>query len=211
MVVTQKPALRGVLHLIAFPIFVAAGIALVTFAGPARPPVAIYAVSIAGLFGVSALYHRGNWAPRARLLLRRLDHSMIFIAIAGSYTALAGLVLPGRLSIPLLVAVWLTAVIGIAIRFTGIQAPKRIAVIPYLLVGWSALAVMPALAGELGLGGLAFLVAGGACYSIGAITFARQRPDPSPAVFGYHEVFHAWVIAGAASHFAVVAFFALPR
>ena len=206
----EKPRLRGVLHLVAFPVWIVAGVILVAVGEPARLALTVYALSIAGLFGVSALYHRVQWTPRARLRLRRLDHSMIFVAIAGTYTALSALALPSGLAVPVLLFVWTFAVVGIAIRFSSIRGSQRAAVIPYLIVGWVAAGIMPALLSELGVLGVALIALGGLFYTVGAVTFARQRPDPIPGVFGYHEVFHAFVIGGALAHYAVVAFFALP-
>ena len=207
----EKPRLRGLLHLVAFPFWIVLGAVLVVLGGAARAALTVYALSIAGLFGVSALYHRVQWTTaRARQRLRRLDHSMIFLAIAGTYTALCALALPSRLAVPVLAFVWAFTIVGIGIRMSSIRASKRAAVIPYLILGWVAVAVMPSLLEELGVAGVGLLALGGLFYTLGALTFARQRPDPIPGVFGYHEVFHAFVIAGALAHYAVVAFFALP-
>lgn len=178
----------------------------------ARVAVAVYAAALSGLFGVSALLHRRHWQPAARVWMRRADHSMIFIAIAGTYTPVAALALPPEVAVAVLVTVWAGAVAGIVGRLTRRRpASKRVATIPFVAMGWVALAVIPTLLDRLGVAGVALLVGGGALYTLGAVVFARQRPDPRPAVFGYHELFHALVIAGSALHLAAVRFVVLPR
>ena len=210
----SKPRLRGVSHQWAFFVAVVIGALLVVFAptGQAKLAAAVYAASVAGLFGASALYHRVNWASlKARRWMRRLDHSMIFVLIAGTYTPFALLVLQGTLADVILVVVWGGAVGGVILKLLWIDAPKALIAAVYVMLGWVALAAFPQLLEELGVGGTALVAAGGVLYTIGAVVYARRRPDPAPTVFGYHEVFHALVIAAAALQYAAVAFFALPH
>ena len=213
LIARSKPRLRGVSHEWAFFISLVAGAALVLTAptGRAAAVAAIYAGSLSALLGVSALYHRIDWRrPEIRRWMRRLDHSMIFLLIAGTVTPFAVLVLGGPLGQALLIAVWAGAVAGIVVEMVWVEAPKWVAVIVYLTVGWIGALGFPAIVVKAGLGAGALIAAGGILYTAGAVIYARQRPDPNPAVFGYHEVFHALVIAAAAAHFAAVAIYALP-
>jgi hemolysin III len=208
-----KPRLRGVLHMWAFFASLALGTALVIFAPGGRGTVAaaIYAASVAALFGVSALYHRVQWAsPAARRWMRRLDHTMIFVLIAGSYTPFALLVLDGPLATAILIVVWAGALAGAFMKLVWIDAPKWLVALTYVLLGWVAVAAFPHLLDELGVTPTTMVGAGGLLYTLGALVYALQRPNPAPAVFGYHEVFHLLVIAAAALQYAVVAFFVLP-
>jgi hemolysin III len=208
-----KPRMRGVLHQYAFFVSVVLGAVLVIVApgGRARLAAAIYAFAVSGLLGTSALYHRVTWSKRARAWMRRLDHSMIFVLIAGTYTPFALLVLSGALAQAILIVVWAGALGGIVLNLVWITAPRWLIAAVYVALGWVAVAAMPALADKLGAGGVALLVGGGLLYTAGAVIYATKRPDPSPQVFGYHEIFHALVVAAAAAHFAVVAFYALPN
>ena len=209
----QKPRLRGVSHEWAFFVSVIAGAILVLAAPTARATaaVAIYAASLSALLGVSALYHRINWRrPEIRLWMRRLDHSMIFLLIAGTVTPFAVLVLHGTLANALLIAVWAGAAAGIVVELVWVEAPKWATALVYLAVGWIGALGVPGIVVNAGLGAGALIAIGGALYTAGAVIYARQRPDPNPAVFGYHEVFHALVIAAAVAHFAAVAIYALP-
>jgi hemolysin III len=208
-----KPRLRGVSHQWAFFVSCAIGAALVIAAPAGTPRLAagIYALSVAALFGVSALYHRITWASTAaRRWMRRLDHSAIFVLIAGTYTPFALLVLDGPIATVILVVVWAGALGGILIKLVWIDAPKLLTAIVYVALGWVAVAAFPDLIDELGLTGTALVVAGGLLYTAGALVYAFKRPDPAPAVFGYHEVFHALVIVAAALQYAVVAFYVIP-
>jgi hemolysin III len=208
-----KPRLRGVSHQWAFFVSLVTGGALVLAApsGRATAAAAIYAATVAGLFGASALYHRINWSTAgARRWMRRLDHSMIFLLIAGTYTPFAVLVLHGPLSTAILIVVWAAAAAGIALKLAWIDAPKWLVALIYIAIGWVALAAFPQLLLRLGVTATAMVAAGGVLYTLGAIVYARKRPDPAPTVFGYHEVFHALVILAAALQYAVVAFWVLP-
>src|SRR5919112_6181489 len=208
-----KPRLRGVLHQYAFFVSLVLGAVLVILApdAEARAAAAIYAFAVSGLLGTSALYHRLTWRPRARAWMRRLDHSMIFVLIAGTYTPFALLVLEGSLSRAILIVVWAGALGGIVLNLVWITAPRWLIAAVYVALGWVAVAAMPALADKIGASGVALLMGGGLLYTAGAVIYATQRPDPAPTVFGYHEIFHALVVAAAAAHFAVVAVYALPR
>jgi hemolysin III len=208
-----KPRLRGVSHMYGAIVSIPLGIALVVAApnGKARLAAAIYAVAVIGLLSTSATYHRVNWRrPSARAWMRRLDHSMIFVLIAGTYTPFSLLVLDGTLATAVLIVVWAGALGGIVLNLVWISAPKWVTATVYVALGWVAVIAMPQLAERLGAGGVALLMGGGLLYTAGAVIYATQRPDPRPAVFGYHEIFHALVLAAAAAHFAVVAFYALP-
>jgi hemolysin III len=192
---------------------VALGASLVIFAPGGRGTVAaaIYAASVAALFGVSALYHRVNWpSPAARRWMRRLDHTMIFVLIAGSYTPFALLVLDGPLATAVLIVVWSGAATGAMMKLIWIDAPKWLVALIYVLLGWVGVAVFPRMLEELGVTPTAMVAAGGLLYTVGAIVYALRRPDPAPTVFGYHELFHLLVIAAAAIQYAVVAFYVLP-
>jgi hemolysin III len=207
-----KPRLRGVSHFWAFFVALVAGAVLVATApdGRATLAAAIYAGSLAALFGTSALYHRVNWRPPARRWMRRLDHSAIFLLIAGTVTPFALLVLDGPFATGLLIAVWAGAAAGIVVELFWIDAPKWATAIVYLAVGWIGAVGFPAIVIKAGIAAGVLIAVGGALYTAGAIVYARQRPDPNPAVFGYHEIFHVLVIAAAVAHFAAVALFALP-
>jgi hemolysin III len=207
-----KPRLRGVFHEVAFFVSLVSGTALV-LAAPSTGSalvMAIYAVSVSALFGVSALFHRHTWGPVGRRRMRRADHSTIFLAIAGSYTAVAGIALEGWARATVLAVVWGGAVVGITLRQLWLDAPKWVIALPYVVVGWAAVVVLPQLYRALGGAGFALLLAGGVAYSAGAVVYALKRPDPVPGVFGYHEVFHACTIVGAVLHFVVIAWFVLP-
>jgi len=208
-----KPKLRGVSHEWAFFTSIGLGIALIAAARTttATIAVAIYAASLSALLGTSALYHRVNWKrARARAWMRRLDHSMIFFLIAGTYTPFALLVLDGPLADAILVVVWIGALAGSIVEMIWIDHPKWVGALIYLALGWVAVAAFPQMAQAMGPVGIVLVAGGGLLYTSGAVVYATQRPDPSPTVFGYHEVFHLFVIAAAAAHFAAIAFFALP-
>ena len=208
-----KPRLRGVWHQWAFFVSVAIGAALVVAApsGQPRLAAAIYAVSVAALFGTSALYHRITWASQAaRRWMRRLDHSMIFFLIAGTYTPFALLVLDGDLATVILVVVWAGALAGVLMKLVWIDAPKALVALTYIMLGWVAVAAFPAMIERLGVTATTLVAVGGLLYTLGALVYAFQRPDPAPSVFGYHEVFHALVILAAALQYAVIAFYVIP-
>jgi len=201
----EKPLLRGVSHEIAAAVALVAWITLAVAAAPGRARLAanVYGASLLTLFLVSALYHRPTWAPRARLFMRRLDHSAIFFLIAGTYTPVC-LLLPDRTGTTLLAVVWAGAAAGVLQSILWVRAPKPLVAAVYVLLGWVIVPVVPALGAALGAGSIVLLGAGGAAYTLGAVVYAVRRPDPFPRVFGYHEVFHALVVVAAACHFGVV-------
>jgi len=212
-VTAVKPRLRGVVHEYAFFVALVAGAALLVVApaAKARVAIAIYVLGLAGLLGTSALYHRVTWRkPNVRRWLRRLDHSMIFLLIAGTYTPFALLVLSQPLGTVVLVLIWTGAVGGIVLSLLWPDAPRPVSAAIYISLGWVAIIAMPQLFHRLGALGIVLIAAGGLLYSAGAIIYARKRPDPVPTVFGYHEIFHVLVVAAAALHFAVIAFLVLP-
>ena len=210
--VRVKPRLRGVLHQYAFVVSLVSGTLLVLLASTVRASVAavIYAASVSALFGVSALYHRVTWTGPVRRRMRRLDHAMIFLLIAGTYTPVGLLVLQGRLGTVVLAVVWGGAIAGIVLELAWAGAPRWLGGTVYLALGWVAVVAMPQLFARLGVTGGMLIVAGGLVYSAGAAVYALRRPDPVPAVFGYHEVFHLLVIAGVAAHFLAISLFVLP-
>ena len=208
-----KPRLRGVSHQWAFFVSLAAGAALVIFApdGEATLAAAIYAASLSALLGVSALYHRVDWKPVARRWMRRLDHTMIFFLIAGTYTPFCLLVLEGTLSEVILIVVWALAAAGMILNLLWWDAPKAVTAAVYLSTGWVAIAALPQMLEKIGPVGFGLIALGGALYTAGAVVYARRWPDPRPEVFGYHEIFHLLVIAAAAAQFAAVAIYAIPE
>ena len=208
-----KPLLRGTLHQAAFMVALVVGALLIAYSegGRRRVAASVFAGSVVAMLGASALYHRVNWKrPNVRRWMRRLDHSMIFFLIAGTYTPFALLVLNGWLTDAILVVVWIGAIAGAIVEMIWIDHPKWVAAVIYLSLGWVAVAAFPELWSQMGVGGTLLVAAGGLLYTAGAVVYATQRPNPNPAIFGYHEVFHLLVIAAAAAQFAAVAFFALP-
>ena len=209
-----KPRLRGVSHEWAFFVSLPLGLGLVISAPSGRAALAagIYALSVALLFGASALYHRISWASEAaRRWMRRVDHSMIFVLIAGTYTPFALLALDGTLATAILIAVWVGAGAGIAMSLVWPDAPKWLLAVVYVALGWVAIAAFPAMLDRLGITAMVMVGLGGVLYTAGAVIYATRRPNPSPTVFGYHEIFHALVIAAAALQYAVVAFYVMPN
>src|SRR5215210_4329920 len=208
-----KPRLRGRSHEWAFFTSLGLGVALIAAADTPRATLAmaIYAVSVSALFGTSALYHRVDWKrPRARAWMRRLDHSMIFVLIAGTYTPFALRVLEGAIADAILAVVWIGALAGSIVEMLWTTHPKWVGALIYLSLGWVAVVAFPQMWSEMGVAGTLLVAGGGLLYTAGAIVYALQRPNPNPAVFGYHEIFHLLVIAAAAAHFTAVAIYALP-
>jgi hemolysin III len=207
-----KPRFRGVLHQWAFAVAAGAGVTLLLTAEGARARVAaaIYAASVLALFGTSALYHRRTWSPARQRLMARLDHSMIFVLIAGTYTPFCLLVLRDGPGWVLLAIAWGGALLGTLMQLLWASAPRWVMALSYVLLGWVAIGFMPAIASRGGVAIVVLLAVGGLLYSVGAVVYAIQRPDPRPSVFGYHEVFHALTVVAATVHFVAVAGFALP-
>jgi hemolysin III len=208
-----KPSMRGVFHFYAFLVAVALGVLLVVLApgGSATVAAAVYATAVCGLFGVSALYHRGHWSPAAARWMRRLDHSMIFIFIAASFTPVAMLALEGTLATVILAVVWGGAAAGVILKLVWISAPKWLSATLYVALGWVAVAASPVLWHELGWLSVVAFGVGGLLYTAGAVIYACERPNPWPRTFGFHEIFHALVVVAAATHYAVIAFAVLPQ
>ena len=203
-----KPRWRGVLHEAAFAVSLITGTVLVCLADGARQRVAVsvYAACVALLFGTSAAYHRGTWSPRAHALMARLDHSMIFLLIAGTYTPFCLLLLHGPLQWITLTLVWGGAAAGVVLRNVMRQPPRWLLVGLYLVLGWVALGIVPDVLRRGGVAVLVLLLLGGAFYSAGALVYARRKPNPSPRWFGFHEVFHALTLAAFVSHYLAVSF-----
>lgn len=198
-----RPRLRGRLHQVVFFVSIPAGIAVVAAAGTAlaRLGATVYALSLTGLFGTSFAYHRLAHSLEARLWLRRLDHSMIFVLIAGSYTPVCLLALDGMWRVAALSVVWVGALVGVGLKLFRLEA-MRLGNSLYIVLGWAVLVIVPQLARRpLTLG---LLAAGGILYTTGTVVLSRRRPDPIPAVFGYHEVWHSLVVAASACHFAMI-------
>ena len=206
------PTLRGRLHLHAIWFSLAAAALLIVFApaGAARTTAAIYGIGLNALFIASALYHR--WPPGSRWkpILRRIDHSVIFVFIAATYTPVAVLVLEPPSSTIVLVSVWGGALVGIAFSVAWIDAPRFVVALSYIAVGWVIVIALPEILDEIGAPPALLFLGGGLLYSAGAVVYARKRPDPWPRVFGFHELFHALVIAAAALHFAAMAGWVIP-
>ena len=210
---SAKPRLRGVSHQWAFFVSLATGLILILLSpnGEARLAAGIYSLSVCALFGTSAVYHRINWRSlSARRWMRRLDHSMIFVLIAGTYTPFALLALDGKIATVILIVVWSGALAGVVLQLVWVDAPRALSAVVYIAMGWVALVAFPEMVDKIGITGTALVAAGGILYSAGAVIYATKRPNPAPTVFGYHEVFHALVIAAAALHYAVVALIVLP-
>ncbi len=201
-----KPRLRGVLHEAAFAVSLVTGTALVILAQGARATTAaaVYAVSVALLFGTSAAYHRGSWSPRAREVMERLDHSMIFVLIAGTYTPFSLLLLQGAARWTVFGIVWGGALVGILARNLLPRRGRWLFTGLYLALGWVAVAVLPAILHRGGVLVLVTLLLGGVAYSLGAVVYARKRPNPSPRWFGFHEVFHALTLMAFVLHYVAV-------
>jgi hemolysin III len=207
-----RPRLRGVSHQYAFFLSLVAGVALVALASSGREIVAtaVFAGTLAVMFGISALYHRVTWRPAIRRWMRRLDHAAIYLLIAGTYTPFGLLVLPTTWAVVVLSIVWSGCAIAIGLKFVWVDAPKWLAAALAIALGWVGVVAFPHLV-DAGIAPLVLLGVGGILYTSGAVVYARGRPDPAPAVFGYHEIFHAFVIAAAACQYAAVAALVVDR
>jgi hemolysin III len=204
-----KPALRGWLHLIWFEASLVLGTLLLTHAHGARRivAIAIYSASVSALFGVSALYHRGNWNATWSRRLQRADHAMIFFLIAGTATPAFLLTTPGVLGLAGLIALWTLTITAAVIHLAWMHAPERLVGATFVGLGWVAGLALPGVWIRAGVAAGTLMIAGGLLYTAGAIAYHRRRPDPLPAVFGYHEVFHAFVCAAAACQYLAIALF----
>jgi hemolysin III len=209
----ESPRLRGVSHLIAFVVALPLGVALAFSAQGdlARGAAIAFSASVASMFGVSSLFHRVAWTPRAKRWLGRVDHTMIYALIAGTYAPIALLVIHPAWRTPTLVVVWGGALLAAVARFVWRDAPGWVVPATSLALGWVTLIVMPQIVDRIGVAGALLLLGGGIAYSLGAFVYVRKWPDPRPRIFGYHEVFHVLVIVAVACQYATVAFFVLPR
>jgi hemolysin III len=207
-----KPKLRGVFHEIAFYVAVAAGVILIVTAEPgrARLSAAIFASCVAACFGFSALYHRPTWQPRTRSWLARLDHAGIYLLIAGTYTPFGLLVLSHNWAVGVLSVVWTGAAAAILLKLFWPGTPKKLSAAIGLTLGWVAVVAFTQFL-KLPVVALVLVGIGGVAYSAGAIVYARKKPDPYPAVLGYHEVFHLLTLVAAGCQYAAIAFYVLPR
>jgi hemolysin III len=207
-----KPRLRGVSHEWGFYVSVVCGVLLVAFAHGTRGilAAAVFAGAVSALLGTSALYHRVNWRPVARRWWRRLDHAMIFVLIAASYTPFALLALHGALATVVLCVAWGGALCGVALALAWTTHPKWVSVAVGTSLGWVSIATLTQLPATIGWVSVIAIIISGALYTAGAVIYARERPNPLPGVFGYHELFHAFVLAAAAIQYGVIAFVVLP-
>jgi hemolysin III len=201
-----KPRFRGRLHRFAFFVSIPAGITLVLLARgtEARVSAMIFAASLSGLYGVSGAYHCGNWSARAERVMRHLDHSMIFVLIAGSYTPITLLALRPAWGISLLALAWAGAAVGVMITALRLEQWRRVGFVMYLGLGWLVAIAVPQLIRSLSTPEFLLLGAGGLLYTLGAVVLATNRPDPNPLIFGYHEVWHSFVVGAGACHYALV-------
>lgn len=205
-----RPTWRGWLHAGTTPIAIAAGIVLICLANgtEAKWASAVFALTSLLLFGNSALYHRFAWSPKVKRLLKRIDHSNIFLLIAGTYTPLALLGLPRSTGVPLIIVVWSVALLGIAFRVFWVGAPRWLYVLAYLGLGWTAASQFPALF-MANAATLVLFVVGGLLYSLGAVAYALKRPNPFPGRFGFHEVFHTCTVLAFFCHWVATLLIAL--
>jgi len=204
-----KPRLRGVLHEAAFFVALVVGVLLVIYADGTRASLAaaVFAGSVVAMLGTSALYHRVTWSVRARPWMRRLDHAGIYLLIAGTYTPVGLLTLRGMMREVVLAVVWIGAAAAILMKFVWVRAPKWLSAVTGVALGWAGVAAMPQVARHAGITAVVLLGIGGLAYTAGAVVYARRRPDPVPAVFGYHELFHALTLVAVTCQYVAIAFF----
>ncbi len=206
---TAKPLLRGVLHQAAFlvALVVAPWVVVEADGAGRRLAAAVFAGSVVTCFGTSALYHRVTWTPKPRRLMRRADHAGVYLLIAGTYTPVSLLVLRGAWRPTILAIVWSGALAAIVLKFIWVEAPKWLAAAIGIALGWIAVVALPQLVARLNPAAVILLVVGGLAYTAGGVIYARRRPDPVPAVFGYHELFHALTIVAVACQYVAITFF----
>jgi hemolysin III len=204
-----RPRLRGALHGAAFGVALVVGAVFVAAADNERQVVgaAVFAGAVALMLGASTLYHRVTWSPRVRPWMRRVDHAGIYILIAGTYTPVGLLSLHGAMQHVVLGLVWSGAAAATLLKFCWVDAPKWLSALFGIALGWAGVAAMPQVAHNAGIACVALLAAGGLAYTLGAVVYARRKPDPVPAVFGYHELFHALTIVALACQYVAIAFF----
>jgi hemolysin III len=204
-----QPRLRGWLHTYAAAISIASGASLVAVAAELRGrtpgwSTSVYAATVTLLFGTSAMYHRLQWGERGRAVMRRLDHSMIFVFIAGTYTPIAALTLPRTSAVAVLTVVWSGALFGVLLKSAWPMAPRWLGVPCYVGLGWVAVFVMPDLLHNGGVATFSLILLGGVIYTLGALVYATKWPDPVPHVFGFHEVFHSCTLLAAVCHYVAI-------
>ena len=208
---TAKPLLRGVSHQWGAIVFGVLGLILIVETpASGRLSVVIYVVCITTMLGTSALYHRVPWREAANARMQKADHTGIFLAIAGTYTPIAVIALDGWTQWALIVPIWILAVAGITLEWLPFKPPRGYVTAVYITMGWIAVFAMPTVWNQLGPTGFALLLGGGLVYTIGAFVHAFKWPDPWPRVFGFHEIWHVFVLAAAALHFACIAFVVVP-
>jgi hemolysin III len=209
---SQRPRLRGALHQAGFTVALVVGALLIAYADRnalTRTSAAIFAGSVTAMLGASALYHRVTWSPRVRPWLRRVDHAGIYLLIAGTYTPVGLLALHGAMQRAVLAIVWSGAAAAVLLKFAWVKAPKWLAAVIGIALGWVGVAAMPEVWNTAGVAAVALLAAGGLAYTAGALVYAFKWPDPAPRVFGYHELFHALTIVAVACQYVAIAFFVL--
>ncbi|HEX9989583.1 MAG TPA: hemolysin III family protein [Chloroflexia bacterium] len=212
-VTKPKPLLRGWFHAVAAVGAVALTVALCLLSWndpPRMLTMLVFGLSMVELYAVSAVYHMGTWSPRVHRVLRAIDHSNIFVLIAGTYTPLCFNMLSGWLRVASLTTIWALALVGIALSVLTLKLPRMVGTILYIIMGWVSIGTLPALLEVLPVGAIALLMFGGVLYTIGGLIYARRWPDPFPRVLGFHEVFHLLVVAGGVVFAAVIAVWVLP-
>ena len=203
-----RPRFRGVLHAVGFVVAcIVGGVFVSATDGRRLVAAAVFAGSAATMLGASALYHRVTWSPRARPVMRRVDHAGIYILIAGTYTPVGLLSLHGSIQRTVLGVVWAGAAAAIVTKIFWVGSPKWLSAVFGITLGWIGIAAMPQLAHSAGIAAVALLAAGGVAYTLGAIVYARRKPDPIPTVFGYHEVFHALTLVALVCQYVAIALF----
>lgn len=212
--VLARPLLRGWSHVLAFTVVGLSGLLLLATTDASRGhrlAIVVYLVGVLAMFGVSAVYHRGRWTEREVSWWRRLDHSTIFLAIAGTYTPVSLAAFHGWHLTMTLTVVWIGAAVGVALQWIPMHVNRGLFTVIYVVVGWSIAPSLGQLFTGLGVAGFVLILTGGVAYSAGAAVYALQRPDPWPQTFGYHEVFHLLTVVGAALHLIAIAFVAAPK
>jgi hemolysin III len=212
-VAKPKPLLRGWFHAVATvgAAILTVELCLLTWSDPPRMlSMLIFGLSMVELYAVSAVYHMGTWSARSKRVLRAIDHSNIFVLIAGTYTPLCFNVLSGWLRIASLTTIWVLALAGIALSVLTLKLPRMVGTILYIIMGWVSIGTLPALLEVLPVGAIALLVLGGVLYTVGGLIYARKWPDPFPRVLGFHEIFHLFVVAGGVVFALVIAVWVLP-
>ena len=209
--VLERPLLRGVFHQRGFVVSLVVGTLLIVGADGTRGHVAaaVFAGAVTACFGASALYHRITWTPRLRPWMRRVDHAGIYLLIAGTYTPVCLLVLRGDWRLIVLPTVWACAIAAAIFKFVWVDGPKWLAVAFGITLGWAGVAALPQLAARLAPAGVVLLGVGGLVYTVGALIYARRRPDPAPTVFGYHELFHVLTLVAVSCQYVAIAFFVI--